>query len=205
MASIKTDACYEHGTAFPEGDRCYLCARYEACERPMDAPSRNFDKDQRNCIKCGANILYSGEVCPTCGFSENQSDPVDDGKKYVQPWPGAEPELWKDPVTGETKADLDAIVERDEYYILRQIMIDAFNFASKGKGDERHGAPGLRWEDQRHAAIAKELGTGFALGQAVKKAYESQRLDADAAERELLGAMTYMASAIYAIRQGWRK
>ena len=92
----------------------------------------------------------------------------------------------------------------DQYADLRRILDTAFIFASEEKGHERHGGNGLDWGDQRHAAIASEVGTGFAIGQAVKKSFESERLEPDAAKRELLGAITYLASAIYAIEKGWR-
>jgi len=91
------------------------------------------------------------------------------------------------------------------YDELRSILNDAYCFAAEGKGEERHGKGGLSWVDQRHATIAKEIGTGFPIGQAVKKAYESQGLDEEAAKRELLGAITYLASAIHAINKGYRK
>jgi hypothetical protein len=90
------------------------------------------------------------------------------------------------------------------YAELRSILNEAFKFAAVGKGHQRHGKGGLAWTQQRHATIAKELGTGFAVGQAVKKSLESEGLDTDAARRELLGAITYLASAIHAIDKGWR-
>ena len=40
------------------------------------------------------------------------------------------------------------------------------------------------------------VGEGFALGQAIKKMQESQRLSHDAAIRELLGAINYIAGVI---------
>ena len=83
------------------------------------------------------------------------------------------------------------------YSHLADILNEAFRFASEGKGHERHGTAGQPWTDQRHVHIGKEFGTGFALGQAAKKMGESQRMPADRAVRELLGAITYIASAIH--------
>lgn len=40
------------------------------------------------------------------------------------------------------------------------------------------------------------MGLGFPLGQAMKKIQECQRMDPDAAKRELLGAINYLAAAI---------
>ncbi|MQB00675.1 MAG: hypothetical protein GEU78_10335 [Actinobacteria bacterium] len=107
-----------------------------------------------------------------------------------------------------TPARNDAMVAEQlkdiQYKDLRRILDAAYRYASEEKGHERHGKSGDGWSSQRHAAIAKEIGTGFAIGQAVKKAYESEGLEPDAAKRELLGAITYLASAIYAIERGWR-
>jgi hypothetical protein len=89
-------------------------------------------------------------------------------------------------------------VYRDILYShLADILNEAFQFAAEGKGHERHGTAGQPWTDQRHVHIGKEFGTGFALGQAAKKMGESQRLPTDRAVRELLGAITYIASAIH--------
>lgn len=93
----------------------------------------------------------------------------------------------------------------DRYQELRRIMDNAYRFAAEEKGEERHGRGTLAWEDQRHAQIGHEVGTGFAIGQAVKKAFESEGLEDEAAIRELLGAMTYLASAIFLIERGYRR
>lgn len=84
---------------------------------------------------------------------------------------------------------------------LQRILNRAFHFAVYGKGYARHGQSGLPWEYQRHAEIGREVGTGFALGQAVKKTYESRGLGAEAAVRELLGAITYLGSAIFILEE----
>ena len=45
-------------------------------------------------------------------------------------------------------------------------------------------------------------GPGFALGQAAKKAHESQRLPAGRDVAELLGAINYLAGAVIALERG---
>lgn len=98
-----------------------------------------------------------------------------------------------------------SIDDTDERYTkLHDILEEAYDFAAHGKGEQRHGHGRLDWKEQRHAAIGREVGTGFAIGQAVKKSYESEGLDPEPAVRELLGAITYLASAIYMIREGHR-
>ncbi len=140
------------------------------------------DDDNSPCSKCGRPVFF-GSICAMCAH------PADAPSKVFNDEPIG---------VGATTRDF-------EYFVLRSILDDAFKFASEGKGHERHGGPGIKWEDQRHAEISKEVGTGFAIGQAVKKCYESRRLNDDAAKRELLGAITYLASAVYAIDKGWRK
>ena len=71
----------------------------------------------------------------------------------------------------------------------------AYDQASSGKGQERHGQD-LPFTKQPMQLIQDLCGEGFALGQAMKKMQESQRLPHDAAIRELLGAINYIAGAI---------
>ncbi len=158
---------------------------------PMDGEGWHDagDDDNSPCNKCGQPVFF-GTVCAECA-------------PYVAP--SRVPESNRGPLECDEEVGVGATTRDFEYFMLRRILDDAFKYASVGKGHLRHGGLGVKWEDQRHAEISKEVGTGFAIGQAVKKCYESARLDDGAAERELLGAITYMASAIYAIREGWRK
>jgi hypothetical protein len=78
--------------------------------------------------------------------------------------------------------------------------VRAFNQACTGKGYERH-ANGLPFDQQPMQKLCELYGVGFALGQAAKKAQESQRLERDAAVRELLGAINYLAGAIIFLEQ----
>lgn len=81
------------------------------------------------------------------------------------------------------------------YYALFSVLNDALNQAQNGKGAERHGN-GLSFTDQPALTISRAVGLGFPLGQAMKKIQECQRMDTDAAKRELLGAINYLAAAI---------
>lgn len=84
----------------------------------------------------------------------------------------------------------------NRYDRLVVILNDALEQASTGKGHERHDT-GDAFEEQPIVKVQKWLGTNhFSIGQAVKKAIESTRLDADAAKREILGAIVYLAAAI---------
>jgi hypothetical protein len=81
------------------------------------------------------------------------------------------------------------------YYPLFCVLNDALNQAQVGKGAERHGN-GESFMEQPALTITRTVGLGFPLGQAMKKIQESQRMDTDAAKRELLGAINYLAAAI---------
>lgn len=70
--------------------------------------------------------------------------------------------------------------------------------AARGKGSERHSYDGEAFSDQLIFEIPRRLGacgSGFLLGQAVKKIYESVRLEPERARAEILGAINYLATA----------
>ena len=73
--------------------------------------------------------------------------------------------------------------------------------AAQGKGAERHAVAGEPFHRQQICEIERRLGGGFCLGQAVKKIYESQRLDRQAGMQELLGAINYLAAAFIVARK----
>lgn len=81
------------------------------------------------------------------------------------------------------------------YEKLMDVLARAFNDAAFGKGKNRH-AQGHPFHEQPMQKLCQLYGVGFALGQAGKKMQESQRMQTDAAVRELLGAINYIAGAI---------
>lgn len=87
------------------------------------------------------------------------------------------------------------------YEDLAEILRDAYDQASGGKGKERH-ANDLPFDEQPIAKIQSLVGSGFALGQAIKKIQESQRMEPEAARKELLGAIVYIAGAIIHLEKG---
>ena len=82
----------------------------------------------------------------------------------------------------------------DDYQGLQRVLQLALEQASAGKGNERH-ANGKPFDEQPMMEIGRMVGHGFCLGQAIKKAQESSRMQPDAAQRELLGAINYLAGA----------
>ena len=82
-----------------------------------------------------------------------------------------------------------------EYESLWRVLSLAYAQASQGKGAERHGQ-GQPFEDQPMLKISGMLGSNHGcLYQAMKKIQESSRMGDDAAKRELLGAINYLAGA----------
>ena len=86
-------------------------------------------------------------------------------------------------------------LEEKKYDKLQAVLHQAFNHASQGKGKERHDVLGENFEDQPIMWIEKHF-KSFQLGQAVKKAHESQTLPKERAIAELLGAINYLAAKV---------
>lgn len=82
----------------------------------------------------------------------------------------------------------------DGYAPLRHVFQLALEQAAEGKGKERH-ATDKTFDRQPMLEIGRMVGHGFCLGQAIKKAQEASRMEPDAAKRELLGAINYLAGA----------
>lgn len=81
------------------------------------------------------------------------------------------------------------------YEALRDVLNRAYMQAAAGKGNERHST-GQPFHEQPICDISRMVGTGFATGQAIKKIEEAQRMEPEAAVRELLGAINYLAAAV---------
>lgn len=87
-------------------------------------------------------------------------------------------------------------VEPDTYADLRRVLLLALEQASGGKGAERHGQ-GKPFDRQPMLEISRML-NGSPVGcmyQAIKKTQEASRMSVGAAQRELLGAINYLAGA----------
>lgn len=87
----------------------------------------------------------------------------------------------------------------DPYYTLAAVLHHALMQASHGKGAERH-ANGQSFEDQPMLQISRMLRTpAGCLYQVMKKSQEAQGMlnngNPEAAKREILGAINYLAGA----------
>ena len=93
--------------------------------------------------------------------------------------------------------------KKNPYKSLKEVLHLAYLQASEGKGKERHAKDGQAFEDQPICTIARKVGIGFCLGQALKKIEESTRLSEYPGREigELLGAINYIAGAIIVINE----
>jgi hypothetical protein len=93
---------------------------------------------------------------------------------------------------------------REGYDSLFTVLTKALHQAQDGKGAERH-SNGLPFDQQPIMVIGQLAGMGFQTGQAIKKAVEAQgmvkRGDFAAAEREILGAVNYLAAVAIEINR----
>jgi len=84
------------------------------------------------------------------------------------------------------------------YAPLAMALQAAYNQSAAGKGKERH-ANGKPFDEQPIMEIARMVGPGYQIGQAMKKGQEAMgmysRGERDRARAELLGAIVYMAAA----------
>ena len=88
--------------------------------------------------------------------------------------------------------------QNDNYQSLTKVFKEAFEEATVGKGKERH-AENVPIEKQLTLLIEK-ADLGFLRGQAVKKLFESKRLEKPQAIKELLDAINYSAFKIISLR-----
>lgn len=78
----------------------------------------------------------------------------------------------------------------------QEVLEQVTNQVFVGKGNERHGI-NIPFEEQPWAIITANVGTGFVLGQAMKKLMELRVLKTpEAWKREALGAIAYIIMAI---------
>jgi hypothetical protein len=95
------------------------------------------------------------------------------------------------------------------YASLQTILAEAYQQASQGKGRERHQRGDTPFLEQPIMTIGRVVGHGFALGQVMKKTDEAagmlDRGERQAARRELLGAIVYLAAAVLMIDEGAKR
>lgn len=101
---------------------------------------------------------------------------------------------------GAPPSNFEAMFPDPKYAKLANVLVHAYAQAASGKGSQRHST-GQAFDRQPILEIERQVGGGFCVGQAMKKAQESTRMDGAAAVRELLGAINYLAAAVIAIEE----
>jgi hypothetical protein len=89
----------------------------------------------------------------------------------------------------------EPLMSVEGYEKLADVLLRAYDQASAGKGKDRH-ANDLPFHLQPMQQICDQVGVGFAMGQAIKKAQESLGLPRDRAIAEVLGAINYLAGVV---------
>lgn len=168
------------GKAIATWDTCPHCnckeGHYSFCATQLHLREDN-PADEDECPTCKDGVCQCGpdeDECPNCG------DPICN--------------CWLEDVDEGTE-EFRSVFVKPEYSDLFEVLRDALEEAQEGKGEERHGN-GLSFTGQPALTITRAVGLGFPLGQAMKKIQECQRMDPDAAKRELLGAINYLAAAV---------
>jgi hypothetical protein len=133
--------------------------------------------EENKCEQCGT-VVCPGEPCPSCTRVGTEF--------FDQIWEG-----------DDSMDNFD-----NPYWILKDTLMRAYWQAERGKGRERHAEKDEPFESQKVCEITRRVGLGFPLGQAIKKAEESLRLDTEAGVAELFGAINYLAAAIIVMEEG---
>lgn len=90
------------------------------------------------------------------------------------------------------------------YEPLAAVLEAALNQSQHGKGRERHATTqgvDRPFTEQPICTIARMVGPGYQLGQAMKKCHEAMELPGERAEAEALGAIVYIAAAVLVMRE----
>ncbi len=87
-----------------------------------------------------------------------------------------------------------------EFEHFQKVLEEALSQIKEGKGNVRHGQ-GKMFSEQPWRYITDGVGTGFPLGQAIKKIIEAEKYFAlntniEPWKKELLGAIVYITMAI---------
>lgn len=165
-------------------------ATYDMETERMKKAIQDFIDDNKNRITQDRQDERHGDPADHVWVDEPPCPTCKDG--VCQCGPDEEDWLNED---GEDTSEWVKVTVQPAYYDLFIVLQKALYQAQDGKGHERHGN-GLSFLEQPALTITRAVGLGFPLGQAMKKIQESQRMDTDAAKRELLGAINYLAAAV---------
>jgi len=162
-----------------------------AAAQPMAAYDMETDRMKKAIID-----IIDGNTCSTCKDGVCQCGPDED---TCPDCGDAICDCWLEDVD-EGSEEFRSVFVKPEYSDLFEVLREALEQAQEGKGAVRHGN-GLSFFEQPALTITRAVGLGFPLGQAMKKIQECQRMEPDAAKRELLGAINYLAVAILSLEK----
>jgi len=98
-----------------------------------------------------------------------------------------------------------AVIGPPAYATLAGVLQAAHDHAACGKGHDRHGDDDIQFLEQPSMEITRLIGTGYPLGQCMKKCAEAERMiqrgQYDAAAAELFGVINYAAMAVLRLRE----
>lgn len=99
-----------------------------------------------------------------------------------------------------------SVTDKSNYESLLAVLMEAYEQAACGKGQDRHGN-GLPFEKQPMQAISDLLdNSDFMAGQAIKKIIESRGLPSiERKKSELLGSICYIAGIVIFLEKGVEK
>ena len=91
-------------------------------------------------------------------------------------------------------------VSKDDRYLkLSDVLNEAYEQATEGKGRERHDDG--EYIENQHTLRTGRTHVGFLTGQAAKKIEEQARLPLEQQKQELLGAIVYCAFQVILINE----
>ena len=92
-------------------------------------------------------------------------------------------------------AELGMLLQAGPAHPLQQVFDLAIHHLTQGKG-ERHGGSSVGFMEQQWVALADDYGVGGLYFQANKKLREAQKKTGETRQRELVGALNYLAMGI---------
>lgn len=165
---------------------------------------RDFDHETYVswCCDCGQINGKSTVIVEKRGFLEGMCGAREHNERLAGQAPVVSEEFSID--GGNTLSTTQVLIIEGGYEPLADVLKAALDQAQSGKGKERH-ATGKPFLQQPIMQLRRMVGSGYTLGQAMKKAQEAQRLPAEQAEIDLLGAINYLAAEVLARREECQK
>ena len=183
MGVAKQNRKKADSSAFSCSKECEPCSHNEVCDTVVSRGRRG-----RKGFRAGGVIQNEPDVYFDIGEKPLDCNPHGpDFSKSVD---------WLDDIL-RSRGNREVRVE-DDYQSLFSVLMEGLDQAQFGKGRNQHSA-GEDFVEQEICETTRAVGLGFPLGQSRKKCRESLRIleqkGSEAAKKELLGAIVYIAAA----------